>query len=135
VGAEALVAQYEAYQPLADVSINGKLTLGENIGDLAGLTMAFRAWRDAATTTWGDAGSPVIDGYTGEQRFFIGYAHAWRSQMRDEALRQRLLSDPHSPGKYRVIGVLRNLDAFYEAFDVQPTDAMYLPPADRVRIW
>lgn len=133
--AEALVAQYDAYQPLEDVSVNGRLTLGENIGDLAGLTMAYRAWKSAVAATWGEAGSPVIDGYTGAQRFFIGYAHAWRSKMRDEALRQRLLSDPHSPGKYRVIGVLRNIDAFYAAFDVQPTDAMYLPPAERVRIW
>lgn len=133
--AAALVAQYDAYKPLEDVSINGQLTLGENIGDLAGLTMAYRAWLDVVQTTWGDAGAPVIDGYTGAQRFFIGYAHAWRTSYRDEALRQQLLSDSHSPGKYRVNGVLRNLDAFYDAFDVQPTDAMYLPPAERVRIW
>lgn len=132
---EALVAQYDAYQPLDDVSINGRLTLGENIGDLAGLTMAYRAWEAAVEATYGAAGAPVIDGFTGAQRFFIGYAHAWRGKYRDEALRERLLSDPHSPGKYRVIGVLRNLDAFYDAFSVQPTDAMYLPPAERVRIW
>jgi len=133
--AARLVAQYDAYQPLADVNINGKLTLGENIGDLAGLTMAYRAWQSAAAAAWGEAGAPVIDGFTGEQRFFIGYAHAWRGKYRDEALRERLLSDPHSPGKYRVIGVLRNMDAFYEAFDVQPADKMYLPPDERVRIW
>lgn len=133
--AQTLVAQYNNYQPLPDLNINGELTLGENIGDLAGLTMAYRAYQKAARTTWGDAGAPVIEGYTGDQRFFIGYAHAWRGKYRDEALRERLLRDSHSPGKYRVIGVLRNMDAFYKAFDVQPGDEMYLPPAERVRIW
>lgn len=133
--AAALVAQYDAYKPLDDLSINGKLTLGENIGDLAGLTMAYRAWQETAEANFGASGSPVIDGFTGAQRFFIGYAHAWRVQHRDEALREQLLRDPHSPGKYRVIGVLRNIDAFYDAFNLQPGDAMYLPPAERVRIW
>ena len=133
--ADVLVAQYDAYRPLPDVPINGRLTLGENIGDLAGLTMAYRAYRNHVADTWPNGEAPVIDGFTGDQRFFIGYAHAWRGKYRDEALRERLLSDPHSPGKYRVIGVLRNLDAFYSAFDVQPGDAMYLPPDERVRIW
>ena len=133
--AEALVAQYEKYQPLPDTNINGKLTLGENIGDLAGLTMAYRAYQRLVETTWGGEGAPLIEGYTGDQRFFIGYAHAWRGKYRDEALRERLLSDPHSPGKFRVIGVLRNLDAFYEAFDVGPDDKMFLPATERVRIW
>ena len=133
--AAKLVAQYNEFQPLPDVSINGQLTLGENIGDLAGLTMAYRAYRAAVDEEYGKAGAPVLDGFTGDQRFFIGYAHAWRGQYRDEALRERLLSDPHSPAQYRVIGVLRNMDAFYRAFDVTEDDGMYLPPAERVRIW
>ena len=133
--AAALVEQYEAFEPLPDARINGKLTLGENIGDLAGLTMAYRAYKNAELKTWGKAGAPVIDGYTSDQRFFIGFAHAWRGSYRDEALGELLLRDPHSPGKFRVIGVLRNLDAFYTAFDVQPGDKMYLPPSERVRIW
>ena len=133
--AAALVEQYEAFEPLPDASINGKLTLGENIGDLAGLTMAYRAYKNAERKTWGEAGAPLIDGYTSDQRFFIGFAHAWRGSYRDEALGELLLRDPHSPGKFRVIGVLRNLDAFYSAFDVQPGDKMYLPPSERVRIW
>ena len=133
--AAALVEQYEAFEPLPDARINGKLTLAENIGDLAGLTMAYRAYKNAELKTWGKAGAPVIDGYTSDQRFFIGFAHAWRGSYRDEALGELLLRDPHSPGKFRVIGVLRNLDAFYTAFDVQPGDKMYLPPSERVRIW
>jgi len=133
--AEILVAQYEKYQPLPETNINGRLTLGENIGDLAGITMAYRAYQRYVENTWGAEGAPVIDGYTGAQRFFIGYAHAWRGKYRDEALRQQLLSDPHSPGKFRVLGVLRNLDAFYEAFDVGPDDEMFLPATERVRIW
>ncbi len=129
--ASRLVGQYDAFQPLEDVSINGRLTLGENIGDLAGVTMAYRAWR----LSLGDREPEVIDGYTGDQRFFIGYTHARRGKFRDEFLRRLLLSDPHSPNEYRVRGVLPNMPEFHAAFDVQPDDGMYLSPEDRVNIW
>lgn len=126
-----LVSQYEGFQPLPDQNINGALTLGENIADLAGLIVAYRAWK---ILQQGDE-APVIDGFTGEQRFFIGYAQAWRSKEREEALRAKLLSDPHSPAHYRVIGVLRNMPEFYAAFDVKEGDGMYLPAGERVKIW
>ena len=126
-----LVEQYDEFQPLADQNINGALTLGENIADLAGLTMAYRAWKILQQ----GKNSPVIDGFTGEQRFFIGYAQAWRKKEREESLRKKLLSDPHSPARYRVIGVLRNVPEFYTAFDVKEGDGMYLQPEQRVKIW
>ncbi len=113
------------------MSINGRLTLGENIGDLSGLAVAHRAYRMSL------AGSPapVIDGFTGDQRFFLGWAQVWRTRMRDDALRQRLLTDPHSPGSYRAFVPLTNLQAFYDAWDVKPGDKMYRPPEERVKIW
>jgi putative endopeptidase len=126
-----LVEQYDEFQPLADQNVNGALTLGENIADLAGLTMAYRAWKILQQ----GKDSPVIDGFTGEQRFFIGYAQAWRKKEREESLRKKLLSDPHAPARYRVIGVLRNVPEFYTAFDVKEGDDMYLPPEQRVKIW
>ncbi len=129
--AAALVAQYDAYQPLTDTNINGKLTLGENIADLAGITMAYRAYQ----LSLGARSAPVIDGLSGDQRFFISYALAWRGHMREERLREILLSDPHSPGEYRVLGIVKNVPEFYEAFDVQPGDGMYLPPEQRVKVW
>jgi predicted metalloendopeptidase len=113
------------------VPINGRLTLGENIGDLSGLAVAYQAYRRSL----GGRPAPVIGGLTGDQRFFLGWAQIWRILFREEALRQRLLTDPHSPGEYRVNGVLRNIDAFYAAFDVEPGDRMYLPPEERVKIW
>ncbi|GAA5144622.1 M13 family peptidase [Pseudonocardia eucalypti] len=128
----ALIAQYNAYHPVPDATINGELTLGENIADLSGLTVSHRAYQ--ASLPGGTPG-PVIDGFTGEQRFFMGYAQIWRSKERDESLRQSLRTDPHSPGQYRSNGVLPNVDAFYQAFDVKPTDRMYKPPADRIHIW
>jgi putative endopeptidase len=129
--AAVLVDQYNQYLPIPDQAINGELTLGENIADLAGLTIAYRAWQisQAGKT------APVIDGFTGEQRFFIGYAQSWRSQIRDEYLRELLLRDAHSPARYRVIGVLRNMPEFYRAFDVQADDPMFLPASERVQIW
>lgn len=126
-----LAAQYEAYTPLEGMNINGRLTLGENIGDLSGLAVALRAYR----MSLGGTPAPVIEGFTGEQRFFLGWAQVWRIRMRDDALRQRLLTDPHSPGMYRALVPLTNLQAFYDAWGVKPGDGMYRPPEERVKIW
>ena len=126
-----LTAQYDAFSPLEGMRVNGKLTLGENIGDLSGLTVAYRAY---ALSQAGKA-APVIEGFTGDQRFFLGWAQIWRGLYRDDALRQLLLTDSHSPGQFRVNGVVRNMPEFYEAFDVKPGDGAYLPPAERVKIW
>lgn len=130
---DALVAQYDAFCPLDDgeTCVNGRLTLGENIGDVGGLSMAYRAYKIA--TRGKDV--PVIDGLTGDQRFFLAWAQVWRSTQREESYRPRLRTDSHSPEEYRVNGVVRNLDEWYEAFDVKPGDALYLPPEKRVRIW
>ncbi len=127
-----LVAQYDAYEPIAGTHINGELTLGENIGDLGGVEAAHTAYQKYQAEH-GEA--QVIDGLTGDQRFFLAYAQAWRTKVREDALRQRLLSDPHSPPAFRANGVVRNVDAWYEAFDVEPGDALYLPPGQRVHIW
>jgi predicted metalloendopeptidase len=126
-----LAEQYGAYEPLEGARVNGRLTLGENIGDLSGLAIAHRAYR--RSLNGGQA--PVIGGFTGDQRFFLGWAQVWRTKYRDQALRQQLLTDPHSPGMYRTNGVLVNLPAFYEAFNVKPGDRMYVAPEKRVRIW
>ena len=129
----ALVDQYNALCPLDDgkTCINGRLTLGENIGDLGGLSLAYRAYKLAL----GGKEAPVIDGYTGDQRFFMAWAQAFRVKMREAALRQQLQTDPHSPGQYRVNGIVRNFDEWYKAFNVQPGDKLYLPPEKRLRIW
>ena len=129
--AGGLVAQYAAFSPLPDTAINGELTLGENIADLAGLTVAYRAHEISRA----GQPAPVIAGFTAEQRLFIGYARSWRSRYRDELLREILLSDPHSPARYRVIGALQNVPAFYRAFEVTEASGMYLPPDRRVSIW
>jgi putative endopeptidase len=134
--ADQLVAQYAAYCPFAAAAdraaqcVNGELTLGENIADLAGLTIAY----DAYKLSLGGRPAPVIDGLTGDQRFFLGWAQVWRRLYRDEELAQRLVTDPHSPSEFRV-AVVRNLDAWYDAFAIKPGDALYLAPAQRVRIW
>ncbi len=127
----ALVAQYAQYEPVTDHSINGELTLGENIADVSGLAVALRAYRNSL----GGEPAPVIDGLTGEQRFFAGWAQVWRTKTRDEEVIRRIATDPHSPAEYRVTGVLVNNDDFVEAFGVQPGDGMWRDPADRVRIW
>jgi putative endopeptidase len=127
---DALVKQYDAYEPLPGLHVQGGLTLGENIADLAGLTVAY----DAYHRSLGGKPAPVIDGTTGDQRFYYGWAGVWRSKFREPALRQTLLSDPHSPGHQRVLTV-RNLDPWYAAFGVKPGEASYLAPATRVRIW
>lgn len=126
-----LVEQFSRYTPLENMPINGELTLGENIGDLGGVNIAFTAYK----LSLGGQPAPVIDGTTGEQRFFMGYAQVWRRKYREEELRRRLLTDPHSPARYRVIGIVSNIDAFYDAFDVKPHHKMYIPPENRVRIW
>ena len=97
--------------------------------------MAWVAWRRFAEETWPEEGPPVIDGFTGDQRFFLAWAQVWRTLYRDDALRAQLINGPHSPGMYRVNGVVRNLDAFYEAFGVTEDHDLWLPPEERVRIW
>ena len=126
-----LVAQYSAFKPFDDLNVNGEFTLGENIGDLGGLSIGLLAYRISLD----GQEAPVMDGYTGEQRVFLGYAQAWRYKYRDESLRMQIETDPHSPRMYRVNGVVRNIPEFYEAFDVREGDALYLPPEERVKIW
>jgi putative endopeptidase len=128
---DRLDAQYSLFEPLPGYKINGRLTLGENIGDMGGLSLALDAYRISLD----GKPSPVLDGTTGDQRVFYGWAQVWRSKIRDEALKQRLVSDSHSPGYYRVNGTIRNLDAWYEAFEVKEGDKLYVKPEDRVRIW
>ena len=126
-----LGAEYAAINPIDDLHINPGLTMGENIGDNSGLMQAYRAYR----ISLGGKEAPVIGGLTGDQRFFIGYATIWRTKFRDAALRNQLLTNPHSPGMARAFVPLTNNDAFMKAFDVKPGDKMYRAPADRVRIW
>jgi len=126
-----LAEQYAAYNPIDDLHINGRLTLGENIGDLSGLAVALRAYH----MSLGGATAPVIEDFTGDQRFFLGWAQVWRTRMRDDALRQQLLTNPHSPGQYRAFVPLTNMQSFYDAWDVKPGDGMYRPPEARVKIW
>jgi len=128
---DKLVEQYSAFKPFDDLSVNGEYTLGENIGDLGGISIGLLAYN---MSLQGEA-APVIDGLTGEQRVFLGYGQVWRGKIRDEALRQRIATDPHSPAVYRTNGAVRNVPEFYEAFDVQEGDALYLPPEERVKIW
>ena len=127
-----LVKQYDAYEPIPGVHIKGQLTLGENLGDLGGLEVAYAAYRRYVAK---HGEPPVIDGLTGDQRFFIAYGYSWETKQREGSLRSQLLSNPHSPAAYRVNGVVRNVDAWYKAFNVQPGDKMYLPPEQRVHIW
>jgi len=129
---DALVAQYNGFKPFPDLAVNGKLTLGENIGDLSGVEASYAAYKKYEAK---HGASPVIDGLTGDQRFFIAYAQAWQEKQREDAERQQVITNEHSPGKYRVNGVVRNVDAWYKAFDVQPGDKLYLPPDQRVHIW
>jgi endothelin-converting enzyme/putative endopeptidase len=129
--ASTLVAQFDRFEALPDLKVNGKLTLGENIGDLTGIAIAYRAYLKLL----GGREAPVIDGFTGAQRFFIGYAQVWRSRYREEAMRQLVLSNPHAPPEFRVNGPLRNSPEFFEAFGVKEGDGMWLPPAERVKIW
>ncbi len=130
---DMLAAQYDAYCPYDEgkTCVNGRFTLGENIGDVGGLSMAYRAYR----LSLNGEEAPVIDGLTGDQRFFLAWGQVWRSMQREAMGRQRLQVDPHSPEEFRVNGAVRNLDAWYDAFNVTEGDDLYLPPEERVRIW
>ena len=129
--AKLLVEQYSSYEPLPGLHVNGELTLGENIGDLTGVVIAHRAYG----LSLGGREAPVIDGLTGDQRFFFGWVQAWRAKEREDALRQQVLTNPHSPDMYRANGPLRNVGEFYSTFDVKQGDQMYLPPERRAKIW
>ncbi|MFC2953355.1 M13 family metallopeptidase [Marinicaulis aureus] len=128
---EKLGAQYATYEPVPGFHVNPELTMGENIGDVGGLAMAYHAYKLSLN---GDE-APVLDGYTGDQRFFLAWAQVWKRLNREEALKNQVATDPHSPARYRVNGVVRNMDAWYDAFSVTEEDDLYLPPADRVQIW
>ena len=128
---KALGAQYNSYCPLPGQCVNGGLTMGENLGDLGGLSMAYTAYQLSLK----GKPAPVIGGLTGDQRFYLAWAQVWRGKYRDEALLNLIKTNPHSPSMYRANGPLRNIDAWYKAFNVKPGDAMYLPPEQRVRIW
>jgi predicted metalloendopeptidase len=127
---EALAAQFNKYRPFPDLAVNGHQTLSENIADVAGLLSAYDAYRLSLH------GKPdrVADGFTGDQRFFISYAQSWRAKTREEELRRRIATDGHAPDEYRAVTV-RNLDPWYDAFDVMPGQKLFLAPPDRVRVW
>ena len=127
---DQLVRQYNGYHPFPDLAINGKLTLAENIADLAGLTAAYDAWQASLN----GKPAPVWAGLTGDQQFFLSFGQVWRTKYRDPLLRRIILTNGHAPGPWRALTV-RNLDAWYPAFDVQPGEELYLAPGDRVRIW
>ena len=127
----ALIAQYSSFKAFPDLNVNGEFTLGENIGDLGGLSIAIKAYR--ATLNGKEA--PVMDGFTGMQRVFLGWGQVWGEKTREEALRSQIARDPHSPAKFRINGVVRNVPEFYEAFNIKPTDSLYLAPEKRVKIW
>ena len=128
---DSLAAQYDGFEALTGLKVNGRLTLGENIGDLGGLSVSYEAYH----VSLNGHTPPVLDGLTGDQRFFLSWAQIWRTLYRDEQLRTLVMSDPHSPARFRVNGPVRNIDAWYTAFGVKEGDQLYLPPEDRVRIW
>jgi putative endopeptidase len=127
----SLGAQFDSYEGLPGLHVNGKLTMGENIGDLSGINIALQAYH----ISLGGKAAPVLDGFTGDQRFFLSYGQIWRSKYREGQMRQQILSNPHSPPEFRVIGATRNTDAWYQAFDVKAGDKYYLPPDQRVHLW
>ena len=129
--AQNLVAQYDSFKAFDDLNLKGQLTLGENIGDLTGVTMAYKAYKRSLN----GKEAPVIDGLTGDQRFFLAYGQIWQGKMREKAMRAQIETGVHSLGKFRVNGIVRNFDPWYEAFDVNPGDALYIPPEKRVKIW
>jgi len=126
-----LGAQYDSYEDLPGLHVQGKLTMGENIGDLSGLSISLQAYH----VSLNGKKAPVLDGYTGDQRYFLGFAQIWRGKYRDGAMRQQVLSNPHSPPHWRVVGPTRNIDAWYKAFDVKAGDKYYLAPDQRVHLW
>jgi endothelin-converting enzyme/putative endopeptidase len=131
---DALVEQYNAFSPIDGAHVNGKVTLGENIGDLTGVSIAYRAYR-LYLNDHHHGTAPVIDDYTGDQRFFLSWAQTWRYVATEAAIRYILTSGDHAPAQYRVNGVVRNIDAWYEAFHVTPDQKLYLPPKARVKLW
>ncbi len=128
---DMLDAQYSAFEPVKGYHVNGQLTMGENIGDNSGLAIAYKAYKISLH----GKEAPVIDGLTGDQRFYMGFGQVWRTKMRDEATIVQVKTDPHSPGEFRANGTVRNQPGFYEAFGVKEGDKMYLAPKDRVTIW
>jgi putative endopeptidase len=128
---EALVAQYNGFKVFPDLNVNGAFTLGENIGDLGGLSIAIKAYKMSLNRKE----APKMDGYTGMQRVFLGWGQVWLDKSREESLRSQVAGDPHSPAKFRINGVVRNVPEFYEAFNIKPTDSLYLAPEKRVKIW
>ena len=130
---KALIAQYDALIPeeAPDVHVNGALTIGENIGDLGGLTIAYKAY----LISLGGTQSPVIDGFSGEQRLLLSWAQIWRAKVRPEEMRRRIATDPHSPAEFRCNQILKNFTPFYEAFGVTEKDALWLDEQSRVQIW
>ncbi len=128
---DALGAQFDSYEGLPGLHVNGKLTMGENIGDLSGINISLQAYH----ISLGGKPAPALDGYSGDQRFFLSYGQIWRSKYRDGQMRQQVLSNPHSPPEFRVIGATRNTDAWYAAFGAKAGDKYYLPPDQRVHLW
>jgi putative endopeptidase len=127
----ALIAQYSGFKAFPDLNVNGEFTLGENIGDLGGLSITIKAYKLSLK----GKEAPVMDSFTGEQRVLLGWAQVWLDKSREEAIRSQIANDPHSPAKYRINGVVRNVPEFYKAFNVKPTDSLYLAPEKRVKIW
>ena len=125
------MAQYDSYYPLPDLPVNGEFTLGENIGDLGGISIALKAY----LASLDGEEPPVIGGFTGTQRVLIGFGRAWRSKIREEALRTQIATDPHSPAIYRANGSVRNVPEWYTAFGVSESHDLYLTPDERVKIW
>ncbi len=132
--ADRLAEQYDQYEPVEGMNINGRLSLGENIGDLGGLSIAYHAWRMYVDERF-DGEAPVLDGYSGDQRFFMAWAQVWRNLQTEESLRAQLVRGPHSPPEYRVNGIVRNMDAWYEAFDIGSDAELYLSLEERLSIW
>lgn len=129
-----LIKQYSHFK-VNDLAVNGQLTLGENIGDLGGLSIALNAYKQFVKEHYPNGEPPIIDGTTGLQRFFISWARTWQELANQESERNKILTDPHSPNQFRGNGVVRNIDEWYSAFDVKPDNQLYLPPTERVHIW
>jgi predicted metalloendopeptidase len=128
---QVMVAQYNGFIPIDTMRVNGAFTLGENIADLGGLTIAYHAYQKSL----GGKDAPVLDGFTGDQRFFLGWAQVWARAYRDDELRRRLITDPHSPSEYRANGVVANMPEFHRAFSVRAGDPLYRADGERVKIW
>ncbi|HEY0195611.1 MAG TPA: M13-type metalloendopeptidase, partial [Kofleriaceae bacterium] len=127
---QQLIKQYDGYKPFPDLAVNGALTVSENIADVAGLSAAFDAYR----ISFGGKQAPTIGGLTGDQQFFLSFAQSWRRKAREQVTRRQVLTNGHAPSEFRAQTV-RNLDGWYDAFQVQPGQALYLAPADRVKVW